>query len=48
MVSKEAIEKKEGPNLIESFLGQITLPFFSSSKVKEEEEIKGDADEDKE
>ena len=32
---QEKIEKKESPNVIESILGQIPLPFFSGSKSKE-------------
>ena len=39
MKEREALEKKESPNLIEGILGQIPLPFFSSSKDKEPEKI---------
>ena len=43
---KESIEKKDGQNLIESLLGQISLPFISL-KSKEQEEIICDAKKDK-
>ena len=35
MKERKELEKKEGPNLIESIRGQIPLPFFSSPKEKE-------------
>ncbi len=40
MKEQQALEKKEGPNFIENILGQIQLPFFSSSKDKEQVEEK--------